>query len=116
MIAADGDECVLKFADLGESREQQPERGVDRLGLAEVVSEVLAHFRHVRQESRHFSLQLVGLDTPQLFTGALDPLAVGIGGPKPVAEGLAWFTVGEEGVEIAPHLRVDFLLRCLQRA
>ena len=113
VVAADNDDRVVQFADLGQAREQDAEGGVDGLRLTEVVGEIFAQLRHVGQIRGHFSFQRVGVDAPEFFAGAVHPLAVRRGRAEPIAEGLAGLPGSEEVVEIAADLIVDRIFcRC----
>ena len=52
VVAAHGDQRLAPFTGAVEFLEQHAHRGVEGLDFAEVVGEVFAHYRDVRQEGR----------------------------------------------------------------
>ena len=104
MVAAHRDQRAVVFARRLEYLQQDPERRVEGLDLAQVVRDVLPHLGHVGQVRRELAAERVGIDPPQRFAGALDPLAVHVGRPKPVAEGPVALAIGQERFEVRADL------------
>ena len=115
MVAADDDHRVIKLTQRLEPLEDQAQRGVERLHLAEVVGKILPHLVHVRQKLRQPALQIVRVDAPQILAGTFRPLAMHERRAEPVTERLVAIAVGKERVEVAHHLVVKDLLGILNR-
>ena len=100
VVTADGDQRLAAFTGTVEFFEQHAHRGVEGLDFAEVVGEVFADHRDVRQESRQLALEGVGIESPEFLAAAADPGAVGVGRSEPISEGLAGGFRREHRLEI----------------
>ncbi len=115
VIAADHQQRVIQLPGLLQFIQQHLQSGIEGGNLTEVVSQVLTHFRHVRQVGRHFAFQVVRLNPPQRLARALGPLAMDVGGTEPVAEWLAWLARRQELGEVPAHLVQQLLLGLIDR-
>ena len=57
MVATDDDQRAVEFANLFQLFQHDANRCVQGLHFAQVVSEILANFGHIRKEWRQLSLQ-----------------------------------------------------------
>ena len=104
VVAAHCDQRLAAFAGAVEFFEQHAHRGVEGLDFAEVVGEVFAHHRDVRQEGRQLALEGVGIEAPEFLATAPHPGAVGIGRAEPIGEGLTGGLGREHRLEITADL------------
>ena len=111
MVAADGDECVVEFANSVEFFHQNSQRRVESHGLAKVVSEVFPHDVNVRQERWHLAFQVVGVESPEFGPRSLNPFSMAVGRAKPVAKRLVVFSCSQEVSEVSSHFFQQVLLR-----
>lgn len=113
MVTTDDDECVVGQPGSIKFLEQGPNGGIPGGDFAEIVSQILPHFWHIREEGRKFSLEIVGVDVPECLAASLDPFAVGVGWAEPIAEWLAGGPGGQQVAEVATNLVEDLLFRRL---
>ena len=115
VVAADDDERVLAFARAVQFGEDGTDGGVPGLDLTQVVGQVLADDRYVREEGRHLAFEFVGIDAPEFFAATLDPCAVDVGGAEPVGEGFPRLAGGEHRAEVLADLVEQLLARRFNR-
>ena len=65
VVPAQDDDRVLQFADGLQLFQELSQHRIQRLGFAQVVGQVFADFRNVRQEPGDLALQRFRLDSPQ---------------------------------------------------
>ena len=100
VVAADHDDRVVEFANRLQSFEDYAEASIERLALPEVVIEIFPNVVDVGQKLGHTPLQMIGLQSPEVFSTALLPTSMGVGWPPPVAEwGVGWGRI-EKRVEV----------------
>ena len=104
-----------KFADLFQLLQQQADRVIEGLNLAEVIGDVLANFRHVRQKFWQLPFERVRLDAPQRLAGAAFPHAMHVGWTEPITKRLIGFAIREEVLEVAGHVAIQLGLGLFER-